>query len=204
MRHSSVHFKLQMQLLGLAGSFKNLFHPWTEAKCVALHVSSPNILVHHSFSPSLNVHKNRHARVCLDGMLDVNHHKSPGKKKKPQKTMWETHARMKRRWLWCIYGTQLWNDDDGDDRRRRRRLCAQWKNEKRCGCLFRTGSWISERLENICVIININKARVCFLHCDGAPFMNDGREFLLSKHLHNWLLNKWITHKSADFPSKWS
>lgn len=75
---------------------------------------------------------------------------------------------------------------------------------KRCGCLFRTGSWISERLENICVIININKARVCFLHCDGAPFMNDGREFLLSKHLRNWLLNKWFTHKSADFPSKWS
>lgn len=31
--------------------------------------------------PSLNVRKNRHARVCLNGMLDVNHHKSPGKKK---------------------------------------------------------------------------------------------------------------------------
>lgn len=56
-------------------------------------------------------------------------------------------------------------------RRRARERERVEDSESACGCLFRTGSWnrfcVSE-LDNICVIINVNKTSVYLLHCDGS------------------------------------
>lgn len=146
-------------------------------------------------------------------MLDVNHHKSP--KKKPQKNnkthasgnekkvivvhLWNTIVKW---WWWTksLYCIVLWSE--GMKREENvvdvylgpgvgSRLLSVREDDE-------TRRWRWEYLENICVIININKTSVYLLHCDATRFISDVNEWIsLSLSHHHWL---WLNESSGKVP----